>query len=511
MNVKRYTGKTTRDAMSLLREELGSDALILANRPCPEGVEILATTADATSKLTLGATLQPMSPGEAPGFVFAAVKSPAHERSSSLEAAEQQPGVSSRSAARDALGGADLAPMSTVSFQDYVRQRLRERRPDAAAPAVSGPDRARQPLSASPSVVTSPPIAAQPSAAQSVTARPKAAQSMTARSADEESAKALSASAAAPSHAALLQELQALKGMISNQFDAMRWFDDVARDPMQARLLRQMMEGGFSLGLARAVVGRLPQRLSEAQGTAWLATVLARNLRCVQAQDGFDAGGVFALVGPTGVGKTTTTAKIAARHLLRNGPGSVALITVDTYRMGAHDQLRAFGKILNVPVHVAHDAAALLDLLRLRRERQLVLIDTVGMSQRDDRIVDLLDMLPCSQVHRVMVASAAAQPESIEESLQAFRSSAARGLVLTKLDEASRLGGALDCVIRARLPLMGVCDGQRVPEDWQAPDASRMIRRALQARVPQAFSLGDQSLATAMGVAASKMAEPVHA
>jgi flagellar biosynthesis protein FlhF len=280
---------------------------------------------------------------------------------------------------------------------------------------------------------------------------------------------------------------------------------------MQARLLRQMMEGGFSLGLARAVVGRLPQSLSEAQGTAWLTTVLARNLRCVQAQDGFDAGGVFALVGPTGVGKTTTTAKIAARHLLRNGPGSVALITVDTYRLGAHDQLRAFGKILNVPVHVAHDAPALHDLLRLRQERQLVLVDTVGMSQRDDRIVDLLDMLPSSQVHRVMVVSAAAQPESIEESLQAFRSSQARGVVLTKLDEASRLGGALDCVIRARLPLMGLCDGQRVPEDWQAPEASRMIRRALQARVPEAFSLGAQSLATAMGVAASKTAEPVHA
>jgi flagellar biosynthesis protein FlhF len=239
--------------------------------------------------------------------------------------------------------------------------------------------------------------------------------------------------------------------------------------------------------------------------------VLQRNLRCAAPKEGFDAGGVYALLGPTGVGKTTTTAKIAAHHVLEHGAQSVALITVDTYRMGAHEQLRAYGRILNVPVHVAHDAAALHDLLRLRHERQLVLIDTVGLGQRDERIADLLGMLPADEVQRVLVASAAVQAESLEESLSAFDASSARGLILTKLDESARLGGVVDCAIRKRLPLLGFCDGQRVPEDWRGADAAWLIQQALESRIPEAYRLDSQSLATLVGVAASQATEQSHA
>ena len=554
MNVKRYVGRSTRDAMRLLREELGPDALILANRSCPEGVEILAASADAADTLTLGAALQPMA-AEIPARVPARA-----EALQSRAAADTGPG---RQSARDALGGADLAPMSTVSFQDYVRQRLRERSQEGshtqpkvtaddglAVPTRSGRGLFAQPVQPVPTLgeiaaqaaTRTEPIDASPVKAAPVKAAPvKAAPFKTApvkaaptdaapikavpirsesvdtsavqpdsHSADRDGLS-LATSARMPAHDAMVQELQSLKGMIANQFDTMRWFDDVARDPGQAALLRQMMEAGFSLPLARTVVGRLPQGFNAVQSQAWLAAVLARNLRCLTPDEGFDGAGVYALVGPTGVGKTTTTAKIAARHVLRHGSQSVALITVDTYRMGAHEQLRAYGRILNVPVHVAHDAAALHDLLRLRQERQLVLIDTVGMGQHDERIADLLGMLPASQVQRVMVASAAAQPESIEESLQAFEAPKARGLVLTKLDETARLGGALDCAIRARLPLMGFCDGQRVPEDWQQADASRLIRRALQSRTPKAFSLESHSLSTVVGVGAARPSEQAHA
>jgi len=197
--------------------------------------------------------------------------------------------------------------------------------------------------------------------------------------------------------------------------------------------------------------------------------------------------------------------------VLEHGPQSVVLITVDTYRMGAHDQLRAYGRILGVPVHIAHDASALHDLLRLRGPRQLVLIDTVGMGHRDERIRSLLVSLPRTDIRHVIVASAAAQPETLDESLRAYEARHAEGVVLTKVDEAARTGGALDCLIRQRLRLLGVCDGQRVPEDWHVPEAARLVRRALLGAPGGAFALDDEELPLLFGVAATLQGDAAHA
>jgi len=493
MNVKRYVGKSTRDALRLLREELGPDALILANRPCEQGVEILAAAATDAHSLTLGAALeQTIEPTQAAGL-SGSVASPTQVRAQE---------VAHRRAARDALGGADLAPMSTVSFQDYVRQRLRERptaSPTASPNPVSG---ATDSSPASSRGLFSQPVQPVPTLTQIAQSAPAA---------DLPPRTSALKPPAERTEQHMVQELQSLKGLISRQFDTLRWFDDIARDPVQAALARRMMAAGFSLRLARTLIGRLPAGYTDAQAQAWLSMVLQRNLRCVPREEGLDSGGVYALLGPTGVGKTTTTAKIAAHHVLRHGAQSVSLITVDTYRMGAHEQLRAYGRILNVPVHVAHDAAALHDLLRLRQERQLVLIDTVGLGQRDQRIADLLGMLPKDEVHRVLVASAAAQPEALEESLAAFDAPAARGLILTKLDESARLGGVVDCAIRTRLPLLGFCDGQRVPEDWRSADASWLIQQAIERRIPEAYRLDSQSLSTLVGVAAAQAKDDLHA
>jgi flagellar biosynthesis protein FlhF len=272
-----------------------------------------------------------------------------------------------------------------------------------------------------------------------------------------------------------------------------------------------MVAAGFSLKLARSIVARLPSDYGEQDAPVWLEDVLARNLRCARAGEAFEAGGVYALVGPTGVGKTTTTAKIASRQVLKHGPQSVALITVDTYRLGAHDQLRAFGRILGVPVHVAHDASALHDLLRLRTSRQLVLIDTVGLGHRDERIGSLLMSLPRTDIRHVVVASSAAQAETVDQSLRVYEARQAAGVVLTKLDEAARLGGALDCLLRQRLQLLGVCDGQRVPEDWHAPEPAKLVRRALLAPPSGAFALDDEDLPLVFGVAATLQGDVAHA
>ncbi len=468
MNVKRFIGRTARDAMRMLREELGPDALVLANRPCAEGVEMLAAVPGGDGELP--------NSFDNPPTLFA----PSLDEMSLEESVLQ-------AATAPVQNGRTPPPMSTVSFQDYVRQRLRERGRQTEAPAPEAVA-ARAPIASPRAKVT------HPSAAAPISRAPAPA-----------------AIASGPSSDALMAELQSLKSLISNQFDSMRWFDEVARSPIQAQLLRTMVEAGFSLKLARSVVSRLPADYSIAQATVWLSKVLARNLRCVPQLETFESGGVFALIGPTGVGKTTTTAKIAAQQVLRYGPKSVSLITVDTYRLGAHDQLRAFGRILNVPVHVAHDAEALHDLLRLRDSRQLVLIDTVGMGHRDERIGNLLSMLPRAQVRHVVVASCAAQAESIDESLSAYQASQADGVILTKLDEAARLGGAIDCLLRHRLPLLGMCDGQRVPEDWQQADADKLLRRALHGGRAGAFGLEEESLPTVFGVASSNRTENAHA
>lgn len=508
MNVKRFVGRTSREAMRKLRDTLGPDALVLANRPCAEGVELLGAVSEALNDIDR--FTEAAGAHEADDF--------AHEPR----------------AAENGRSGRDIPvppPMSTVSFQDYVRQRLRDRSrasvasPDPVAPLAdpsAAPVRQRAPAPQRAVAASSASTSGFGSAADSLGAslNAAAARRPAAPPASEQAAPSPHRHAGSPvppiigpahSSEALVAELQALKGMITSQFEAMRWFDGVARDPIQGQMLRTMVESGFSLKLARSLVSHFPQDGTAVQASQWLSKVLARNLRCLPDSETFEAGGVYALIGPTGVGKTTTTAKLASRHVLKYGPQSVALITVDTYRLGAHDQLRAFGRILGVPVHIAHDAAALNDLLRLRTSRQLVLIDTVGMGHRDERIRNLLATLSREEIRHVVVASSAAQAETIDESLRAYQARKSHGVIFTKLDEAARIGGALDCAIRHKLPILGVCDGQRVPEDWQSPDPQKLVARALKASRPNWFGLEEESLPTIFGVASTLQNEAAHA
>ena len=286
----------------------------------------------------------------------------------------------------------------------------------------------------------------------------------------------------------------------------MGWFEATRRRPGQMRLLRNLLGCHFSPMLARTLVELLPSDYADAQADEWLRQMLMRALAGVNQGVGltlgedrtlFDAGGVFALIGPTGVGKTTSIAKIAAHHVLRHGPRSLALITADVYRIGAQEQLRAFGRMLGVPVQVAQDREVLQRLLKEHEGCRLVLIDTAGIGQRDDRVGQLTSALEVSQVRRVLVMNAAAQPGSLEEVLGAFGARDTAGVLLSKVDEAVGLGACLDALVRHRLPLLGYADGQRVPEDYHAVDFGRLVEMALDrqavARFP-ALSMTDNEL-----------------
>lgn len=432
MNVRRYVAPTAREALAQVRAELGADAVVLRNRPTPEGVEILAMP-DAAD------------PGQVP------------------PAAGTEPAA---------------ATMSTVNFEAYVRDRQARRQqtvpPEAAAPAPVTP----APAAAPPDL----PAVRQPAAP---------------------------GGADAADAAALMSELRAMRGFLSEQIESMNWFEDVRRRPAQSRMLRLLLQAGFSASLSRRLIGHLPADFDDAEAQDWLRGELRGALRAAAPEQSvFDAGGVFALLGPTGVGKTTTAAKIAAQFALKHGAGSVGLITADVYRIGAQDQLRTFGRLLGVPVHVAHDVAGLADFLQLFMNRKLVLIDTAGVGQRDPRVGELLSALSTTEVRKVLVINAAMQAEAIDEVADAYQVQQAAGVVLSKVDEAVQLGGALDCLIRRRVELQGVANGQRVPEDWHRPDADALVERALEcARSPQPtpFSFDEAELAMLMAVRPPQM------
>jgi flagellar biosynthesis protein FlhF len=269
------------------------------------------------------------------------------------------------------------------------------------------------------------------------------------------------------------------------------------RSPAATRVMTRLLMSGFSPDLARRVAAHAPATAEIAATDAWLNEVIAGNLRCASATDGLlESQGAVALVGPTGVGKTTTVAKLAARFAVRYGASHLGLITLDSYRMGAHEQLRSYGRILGVPMHIAQDGAALRELLATLQGKRLVLIDTCGLSQRDERMEEMLGTLSAARfnsqpIRRVLLLNAASHSETLDEVARAWRASDAAGAILTKMDEAARIGGAADCLLRHRMMLFGLTNGQRVPEDWH-PAGARLLAHVALKPSTSPFSLGDE-------------------
>lgn len=272
------------------------------------------------------------------------------------------------------------------------------------------------------------------------------------------------------------RELQVMHNLLEQQLSGLAWGELARRQPHRAELLSQLLDFGchpsLCLRLAETAAGeRDPAR-------AWrlaLAT-LGRGLS-VTEDDILSQGGVVALIGPTGVGKTTTAAKLAARYNLRHGPHRVALITTDSYRIGAFEQLSTFGMILDAPVRLVRTARELQDAVKAFADKSLVLIDTAGMSQRDLRLSQQFALLSdISRIRSYLVLAANAQHAVLQESTTAFARVPLSGAILTKVDETTRLGAALSAVHEQALPLAYICNGQRVPEDLQAARIDALIR-----------------------------------
>ncbi|MBL8420077.1 MAG: flagellar biosynthesis protein FlhF [Dechloromonas sp.] len=295
-------------------------------------------------------------------------------------------------------------------------------------------------------------------------------------------AAAVDTAAADPATSNLASEIKSMRGMIEEHLSFQAWDNAQRGDPGKAKVLRDMLLAGFSPALARQFLAKMPHGLGVEKKLEWVKAVLDRNLRIVATADEIvQRGGVYALIGPTGVGKTTTVAKIAARCVVRYGAERLALLTTDGYRIGAHEQLRIYGKLLGVRVIAIKDTPDLQYVLDDLRGKHLVLIDTVGMSQRDRSVPEQLAMLSAAGtgIQRLLLLNAAGNGETLDDVVRVYRDAGVHGCIITKADEAVRIATVLDVVIRHQLPLHYVTDGQRVPEDLHLPDRESLLRSAL--------------------------------
>jgi flagellar biosynthesis protein FlhF len=443
MNVKKFTAPTSREALRKVREALGPDAVILSNRPMDGVVEILALANDDAA--SLASPVDDAPPG-APhldlddGYAAAPVQRPPAQFAAPRTAAPiTRPAV------------AEPAPMPRAPF----------------APSMSHMQPAMAPMHQPIHQPMQQPL--QPAVdLASITALVS------------EAVNSAKANAAAEMHG-MMSELRAMRGMMETQLAELSWGSAQQREPHKAAVLRELLAAGFSTTLARRLLDKLPAGRSAEDCLRWIHTVLARNISALSTEDALiGRGGVFALVGPTGVGKTTSTAKLAARCVMRHGPEKLALITTDAYRIGAHEQLRIYGKILGVMVHSVKDEADLRIALKELRNKHTVLIDTVGVSQRDQMVTEQVAMLQGTgvDVKRLLCLNATSTQETLTEVVRAYQGSGLAGSIITKLDEAASLGNVLDVVIRQKLQLYYVSNGQRVPEDLHLAQPAELVERA---------------------------------
>ncbi|MES2025483.1 MAG: flagellar biosynthesis protein FlhF [Pseudomonadota bacterium] len=307
----------------------------------------------------------------------------------------------------------------------------------------------------------------------------------------------------------VMNEIRSMRGMLEMQLTEIAWNGQHKREPVKSTVLREMLAAGFSASLARYLIERLPAGSSNQSGMEWIKSILTRNLTTIGDENEIlEKGGVYALVGPTGVGKTTTTAKLAARCVMRHGPGKLALITTDGYRIGGYEQLRIYGKILGVMVHSVKDEADLRIALDELKGKHTVLIDTVGVSQRDQMVADQIAMLSGagSQVKRLLCLNATSTGETLNEVVRSYMGNGLAGCILTKMDEAATIGSALDIVIRQKLNLYYVANGQRVPEDLHVANQQYLVERAFKLKRETApFQFSDAEIPLVMANTARSM------
>ncbi|WOT06264.1 flagellar biosynthesis protein FlhF [Shewanella youngdeokensis] len=442
MKIKRFLAKDMRSALAQVKETLGSDAVIMSNKKVTGGIEIVAAVDYDEPKPKISAAAPSPS-------VFTDLK----DETVTLG---KRANIKAETRAQ-----ATPAPDSLQALLERQQSRVSQHTSANRSEELDMPEWAKG-------------LQAQ---VPNANKQPAKAEFTPHRAPDSFSPQKQNNNAEMD---AMKEELASIRSLLTHQVSALMSEQKKRIDPVGAMLESKLLEAEFSPMVAKKL-SDLSEHYTPAELVASLPRSLA-NLLDNQGDDIVRQGGIVAFVGPTGVGKTTTIAKIAARYAAHHGSDQVALITTDHYRIGAFEQLATYGKIMGCPVKQAHDINELEQILYQFRTRKLVLIDTAGMGQRDLRLFQQLDNLTANSrlpIRSYLVMSATGQRRVLEDAVKQFTRIPLSGAVLTKLDESVSLAPALSVLIQSGLPLSYVTDGQRVPEDMQVADTLALANRAL--------------------------------
>lgn len=501
MQVKRFVAADMRRALELVRQELGPDAIILSSNRIAEGVELLTTMGSdyelkqlqnrPFSEATFAASEPLLSDGDiSPRVLEKPVRRSAPVISPVADQRHPNAGKTGAQLADD-IEKARLRMLAARQAEESAKEFLvgKNTRVNAGIPrhAVAPEQKPRTGMSAAeryPLVDDAPvaaPIAAKAAASFKDTLQTQARHQESVAKVASANAEPLSESA---DQQAQLTELQAeiadMRLLLEQQLD--RLIGQQQAPAIDSPVLASVARRLERLNLPKEIVGSVIKACTKTKtlSDAWPDALanLAHQLP-VSGRDVVDQGGVFAFVGPTGVGKTTTIGKLAARYVLQHGADKVALITTDTYRIAAHDQLRSLARILRVPVRVVDEANPLDAVLRSLRHCSLVLIDTAGFRHGDPHLKAQLQALADQQqVKTYLVMSCNSQAQMLKASVHAYSAARLQGCILTKLDETASIGEALGVVMQSRLPIAYTTDGQDIPKNLDVARAHQLVSKA---------------------------------
>ena len=278
----------------------------------------------------------------------------------------------------------------------------------------------------------------------------------------------------------MLKEMREMRNQFQAQLETLS-NSTLEFSPNKRDLMSQFLSAGFNLDLAKRVISKLPSDFSAKEAKPWAMNLLAKNMQVLENEaEIMNQHGIYALLGPTGVGKTTTIAKIASRFVLKHGNQDIALVSTDTYRIGGHEQLRIYGKILGVEVFAAKDAQELQQTLERLQDKKLVLIDMAGLSQKDKMVSSQLDMLceASRDIKKIICLNASGTLDTLNNVSKAFAGRGLDGCIITKADEAIGLGSVINVILQNKLKVLYLTNGQRVPEDIALVDKIALIEEA---------------------------------
>ncbi|MBD1556058.1 flagellar biosynthesis protein FlhF [Vibrio sp. S9_S30] len=470
MKIKRFFAKDMRGALLQVKEELGSDAVIMSNKRVTGGVEIVAAIdSDSAAKNGNRSSSVSRTPSD-----YSQMTSTRRELKEDRVSLGEGRGSMTRRFANMLKQYSQEADSETSTEADSLEALLKRQ----SSNRDSGYDRRR-------------------SSVQGTSGRSLAEESGLSRILKEDSFAERRGPKLDPTRydkgerdtrdngnqeelENMREEMTSIRRLLEHQVSGLMWQEVERREPLRAMLIKRLERMGVSQELADQMACYIPEETPPVH--AWKALLgLISDQVAIPREDILKRGGVVALLGPTGVGKTTTVAKLAARAAMEYGADNVALVTTDTYRIGAHEQLSIYGRIMGCPVRVAKDSEQLAEVIYQLRNRRLILIDTAGMGQRDVRLSEQLDTLMQESgevINSYLVLPTTAQRQVLQETIDHFKRIPLSGCILTKLDESLSLGEVISVVIQNAIPVAYIANGQRVPEDIVIAQPKYMLAKA---------------------------------